>query len=101
MDQPTDTEVRRFIADRNLRRAGWAAFQKGARRAVLRMVHQMTALDAYGTAQFLADRGRTDSDSVTTADIDTAADLAGVQRPAGPDDRHTVRLALDAIGDAR
>ncbi|AVH59919.1 MULTISPECIES: hypothetical protein [Streptomyces] len=61
----------------------------------------MTALDAYLTARTLADHGMTDSDAVTIADFDTAADLAGAHRPAGPDDRHTVRIALDAIGDAR
>ncbi|MET7975815.1 hypothetical protein ABZW44_22770 [Streptomyces mirabilis] len=61
----------------------------------------MSAYDAYLTAQTLAANGRTDSDAVTTADIDTAADLAGAQRPADSDDRHTVRLALDAIGDTQ
>jgi hypothetical protein len=61
----------------------------------------VTALDAYLTAQALAANGRHDSDAVTHADIDTAADLAGAQRPAGADDRHTVRTALDTIGDTR
>ncbi|MCX4596176.1 hypothetical protein OG819_42945 [Streptomyces sp. NBC_01549] len=61
----------------------------------------MTAYDAYLTARTLAANGRLDSDAVTHADIDTAADLAGAQRPAGSDDRHTVRLALDAIGETR
>jgi hypothetical protein len=60
----------------------------------------VTALDAYDTARVLAAHGL-DSDAVTHADMDTAADLAGAQRPAGPDDRHTVRLALDAIGETR
>ncbi|MFE4818543.1 hypothetical protein ACFRFU_19350 [Streptomyces sp. NPDC056704] len=60
----------------------------------------MTALDAYETARVLADHGL-DSDAVTHADINKAADRAGAQRPAGSDDRHTVRLALDAIGDVR
>lgn len=60
----------------------------------------MTALDAYRTAQILADHG-IDSDAATTADIDTAADHAGCPRPAGADDRHAVRIAIDAIGDAR
>ena len=60
----------------------------------------MTAYDAYRTARVLADNGRTDSDAVTHADMDTAADLAAAPRPASPDDRHTVRLALDAIGGA-
>lgn len=58
----------------------------------------MTAYDAYLTAQILADNGHHDSDAVTTADIDQAADIAGATRPDGPDDRHTVRIALDAIG---
>lgn len=60
----------------------------------------MTALAAYETARVLADNGL-DSDAVTHADIDAAADLAGAPRPAGPDDRHTVRTALDAIGEVR
>lgn len=59
----------------------------------------MTALDAYDTAQVLAANGLT-SDTATTADIDAAADHAGSPRPASPDDRHTIRIALDAIGDA-
>lgn len=57
----------------------------------------MTAYDAYRTAQVLADNGRTDSDQITHADIDTAADLGGAPHPAGQDDRHTVRLALDTL----
>lgn len=61
----------------------------------------MTGLDAYLTARTLDEHGSRDSDAVTHADMDTAADHAGAQRPAGSDDRHTVRLALDAIGDAR
>lgn len=61
----------------------------------------MTAYAAYRTAQVLAENGQRDSDAVTRADIDTAADHAGVDRPQDADDRHTVRLALDAIGDNR
>lgn len=61
----------------------------------------MSTHDAYRTAKVLADNGHTDSDAVTHADIDTAADIAGVARPASSTDRHTVRGALDAIGDAR
>ncbi|MFE2710532.1 hypothetical protein ACFXKI_00725 [Streptomyces mirabilis] len=61
----------------------------------------MTALDAYLTARTLAADGCHDSDAVTHADMDAAADLAGARRPAGSDDRHTVRAALDAIGEAR
>ena len=57
----------------------------------------MTAYDAYRTAALLAEEGRTDSDAVTRADIDQAADLAGAHRPETSDDRHTVRIALDAI----
>lgn len=60
----------------------------------------MTALDAYRTAKVLADNGATDSDAVTHADIDTAADYAGTARPTG-DDRHAVRIALDAMGGGR
>jgi hypothetical protein len=61
----------------------------------------VTALDAYLTARTLADHGRHDSDAVTHADMDAAADNAGARRPAGSDDRHTVRTALDAIGETR
>ena len=61
----------------------------------------MTAYDAVRAARTLADHGHLDPDAVTTADIDAAADLAGAQRPTGPDDRHTVRLALDTIGGTR
>lgn len=61
----------------------------------------MTAYDAYLTAQTLAADGRHDSDAVTHADMDAAADIAGAPRPAGSDDRHTVRLALDTIRETR
>jgi hypothetical protein len=61
----------------------------------------MTAGDAYLTAQALADHGQADSDAITHTDMDTAADHAGATRPVSPDDRHTVRLALDAIGGQR
>ena len=61
----------------------------------------MSAHDALRTAQFLAEEGRTDSDAVTHADMDQAADLAGATRPTTSDDRHAVRLALDTIGDTR
>lgn len=57
----------------------------------------MTAYDAYRTAALLAAEGRTDSDAVTRADIDQAADLAGADRPQSSDDQHAVRIALDAI----
>ncbi|MDR3036167.1 MAG: hypothetical protein LBV78_24255 [Kitasatospora sp.] len=59
----------------------------------------MNAGDAYRTAQFLADDGHLDSDAVTHADIDMAADLAGAARPETSLDRHAVRLALDTIGE--
>jgi hypothetical protein len=58
----------------------------------------MSAYDAYRTAQLLASEGCTDSDAVTRNDIETAADIAGAARPQTADDRHTVRLALDALG---
>jgi len=61
----------------------------------------VTAYDAYLTAQTLAEHGLLDSDAVTHADIDAAADHTGVDRPACPDDRHAVRTALDAIGCGR
>jgi hypothetical protein len=57
----------------------------------------VTAYDAYRTAQALAANGHTTSDAVTHADLDTAADYAGANRPDTADDRHVVRLALDAI----
>ena len=57
----------------------------------------MTAYDAYRTAQALATNGHTDSDTVTHADLDTAADYAGANRPDTANDRHTIRLALDAL----
>jgi hypothetical protein len=60
----------------------------------------VTAYDAYLTAQALADHGL-DSDTATRADLDAAADHAGINRPADTHDRHTIRLALDAIGDNR
>jgi|tagenome__1003787_1003787.scaffolds.fasta_scaffold12049957_2 hypothetical protein len=56
----------------------------------------MTAGDAYRTAMVLADNGIVDSDAVTHADIDAAADLARAPRPDA-DDRAVVRLALDAL----
>lgn len=51
---------------------------------------------AHDTAHLLATHGRTDSDALTTADIDTAADLAGHPRPTD-EQRHDVRAALDHI----
>jgi hypothetical protein len=57
----------------------------------------VTAYAAYRTAQALAEHGL-DSDTATRADIDAAADYAGAQRPSDSNDRHTVRIALDAIG---
>jgi hypothetical protein len=62
--EPTETEIRRFLADCNLRRTGWAGFQKSARQSAERM------------ARILADDGHTDSDAVTHADIDATADIA-------------------------
>jgi len=60
----------------------------------------MTALDACKTAEALADHGLT-SDTATHADLDAAADHAGVPRPATSHDRHTIRLALDVIDETR
>ncbi|MEU0675453.1 hypothetical protein ABZ330_21680 [Streptomyces sp. NPDC006172] len=60
----------------------------------------MTALDAYRTAVVLGEHGLV-SDEATHADLDAAADAAGVPRPADPDDRHTVRVALDALRTGR
>jgi len=56
----------------------------------------VTAYDAYLTAQALAAHGH-DSDTPTHADIDAAADHAGAERPDGPDDRHAIQTALDAL----
>lgn len=61
----------------------------------------MTAYDAYRTAAALADHGLCDPDTVTHTDMDAAADYAGADRPADSSDRHTVRIALDAIGGQR
>lgn len=60
-----------------------------------------TAYDALRTAQVLADHGFTDSDAVTRADLEAAADYTGVNRPADSSDRHAIHTALDAIGDTR
>ncbi|MFE9461674.1 hypothetical protein [Streptomyces californicus] len=57
----------------------------------------MTAYDAYLAARLLAASGRTDTDAVTTADMDAAADIAGADRPSSGHDRQAVRLALDTI----
>jgi hypothetical protein len=57
----------------------------------------VTAYDAYRTAKALAEHSL-DSDAVTHADMDAAADYAGAQRPADSHDRYAVRAALDAIG---
>lgn len=57
----------------------------------------MTPYNAYRTAQALAADGITTSDTATTADLDAAADLANVDRPATAEDRHVIRLALDAL----
>ncbi|MCT9145699.1 hypothetical protein [Streptomyces violarus] len=57
----------------------------------------VSAGDAYRTAQVLADNGLRDSDIVTHADMDAAAELVGAPRPAGPDDRAIIRLALDCL----
>jgi hypothetical protein len=61
----------------------------------------VTAYDAYLTAKALADHGIHDSDAVTHADLDAAADHAGASRPADRDDRSAIRTALDAIGGDR
>ncbi|MGW7630506.1 hypothetical protein ACWGKO_16445 [Streptomyces griseoincarnatus] len=61
----------------------------------------MTAYDAYRTAQALADHGHLDPDAVTHTDMDAAADYAGADRPTDSSDRHTVRIALDAIEAGR
>lgn len=39
---PTPEQIRAFLADCNLRRAGWAGFQHGTRYATLRMLRTMT-----------------------------------------------------------
>ncbi|MHC3450780.1 hypothetical protein [Streptomyces prasinus] len=57
----------------------------------------MSAYDAYRTARTLAQDGLLDSDALTIADMDAAADQAGARRPEEADDRHAVRAALDSI----
>lgn len=57
----------------------------------------MTAYDAYRTAAQLATHGHDDVDAVTHADMDQAADLANAYRPETGDDRHAVRIALEAL----
>lgn len=59
----------------------------------------MTTSPAYQTAQILAHHGLHDPDAITTADMDTAADHAGVNRPETNTDRHAIRTALDTIGN--
>lgn len=61
----------------------------------------MTVSDAHHIARILALHGHTDSDALTTADMDVAADLAGACRPEGSDDRHAIRAVLDTIGEAQ
>lgn len=56
----------------------------------------MTPLDAYEAALALAEHGLT-PDSATRADLDAAADHAGVTRAGDAHDRHLVRDALHAI----
>lgn len=42
MPEPTDGQIGRFIVHCNMRRTGWAGFQKGTRRAALRMVRDLS-----------------------------------------------------------
>lgn len=60
----------------------------------------MTAYDIILAARVLADHQLT-SDTATRADLDAAADHAGVPRPTNSHDRHTIRLALDVIEETR
>jgi hypothetical protein len=57
----------------------------------------MTVDDARQAAHILADDGRTDSDTVTTADLIAAADLAGLAHPTRGE-QDDIRAALDEIG---
>ncbi|MCX4911873.1 hypothetical protein [Streptomyces sp. NBC_00878] len=41
MPEPTDDQIRRFVADCNARRMGWASFQRSGRRAALRMIRNL------------------------------------------------------------
>ncbi|WP_331746748.1 hypothetical protein [Streptomyces sp. NBC_00842] len=38
-DHTTTVELKRLLARRNARNAGWAAFEKSVRRSALRMAH--------------------------------------------------------------
>jgi hypothetical protein len=58
----------------------------------------VSILDAYRTAKALADLGHADSPVIPHADMDMAATLADVPRPASSADRAAVCEALDEIG---
>ena len=47
--KPTDLELRRFIADCNTRRLGWALFQKNTRRTALRILRDQTEQENQNT----------------------------------------------------
>lgn len=59
----------------------------------------MTPMDAAAAALVLAEYGL-NPDAATTADLDAAADYAGLDRPDGPEDRHLIREALSRITTA-
>lgn len=61
----------------------------------------MKILDAYRAAKALADMGHADSAVIPHADMDMAAALADVPRPASSADRAAVCDALDEIGQQR
>jgi hypothetical protein len=61
----------------------------------------VSILDAYRTAKALADMGHQESPAIPHADMDMAATLADVPRPASSADRAAVCDALDEIGNAR
>jgi hypothetical protein len=61
----------------------------------------VSILDAYRTAKALADMGHQDSPVIPHADMDMAAILADVPRPATSADRAAVCEALDEIGSQR
>jgi hypothetical protein len=58
-------------------------------------------LDAYRTAKALADLGHADSGYIPHADMDMAATLADVPRPANATDRAEVCEALEELRRAR
>lgn len=60
----------------------------------------MSAAEAARVAEVLVADGLTDPDAITHADMDAAADLAGVERPDCDVERHAIRAAVTAVTTA-